>query len=168
VGGTFAEEAMAILTETVGPVYSNAPLDPTRKLADSLVSREHSVIDLGDEEFTRGRAHPGLDPEPVCQAILREGEDASVAVLLMDFILGPALNPDPAGSLVDAIREARAARAADGGHLAVVASVCGTQGDPQQLGRQEEALRQAGVVLLPSNAQAARFAGRVALQRAGV
>jgi len=39
-----------------------------------------------------------------------------------------------------------------------VGSVCGTQGDPQNLSRQEAMLREVGVILADSNAQAARFA----------
>lgn len=157
IGGTFAEEAMDLLQASVGDVYSNAPLKPEFKLADSLVSKEHSIIDLGEEEFTRGRAHPGLDPEPIQRAILREGKDPEMAVLLMDFILGPALNPDPAGSVVEQLRQIKAERP-----VAIVASVCGTDGDPQNLSQQEQILRDAGVVLMPSNAQAARLAGRIA------
>jgi FdrA protein len=42
-----------------------------------------------------------------------------------------------------------------------VASVCGTEADPQVLSRQEAALRAAGVRLCDSNAQAARLAGAI-------
>jgi hypothetical protein len=40
--------------------------------------------------------------------------------------------------------------------------VCGTDADPQGLGRQTAALRRAGVIVMPSNAQAARLAALIA------
>jgi FdrA protein len=54
----------------------------------------------------------------------------------------------------------RAARKANR-RVVLVASVCGTDADPQGLGRQEAALRGAGVLLAPSNAAAARIAARI-------
>jgi len=40
-----------------------------------------------------------------------------------------------------------------------VAHVCGTEGDPQNLRAQEARLREAGVIVLPTNAAASRLAG---------
>ncbi|HEX9372525.1 MAG TPA: hypothetical protein VF897_16050, partial [Roseiflexaceae bacterium] len=68
---------------------------------------------------------------------------------------------DPAGALGETIRAARAKAAADGRYLAVVAHVCGTAQDPQGLERQEDALRAAGALVLPTNAQAARVAAAI-------
>ena len=66
-----------------------------------------------------------------------------------------------AGEKIQSVKQARQ-RARDGKRaLAVVASVCGTPTDPQHLSRQEEKLSAAGVILLPSNAQAARLAARL-------
>jgi hypothetical protein len=44
----------------------------------------------------------------------------------------------------------------------VVASVCGTRADPQGLADQESKLAREGVLLAPSNAQAARLAALIA------
>jgi FdrA protein len=49
-----------------------------------------------------------------------------------------------------------------GRHLAVVASVCGTEQDPQRRSAQVDALRSHGVIVMPSNAQAARLAALIA------
>ncbi|HXZ24074.1 MAG TPA: hypothetical protein VEH08_04995, partial [Methanomassiliicoccales archaeon] len=49
-----------------------------------------------------------------------------------------------------------------GRSLTVVASVIGTDGDAQGLAKQEEVLRKAGVLILPSNAQATRIAALIA------
>jgi FdrA protein len=79
-------------------------------------------------------------------------------VLLLDLVLGRAVHPDPATPLAAAIYDARRAATAHGRTLVAVASVVGTEGDPQDLRRQITTLEAAGAEVLPSNAQAARFA----------
>jgi FdrA protein len=120
------------------------------------------VLDLGDDEYTVGRPHPMIDPRLRNEHIVSAAGDPEVAVILLDVVLGYGSHPDPAGALAPAIAEAREAAAAAGRHLAVVASVCGTRNDPQDLGRQEETLASAGVILAPSNARAAAAAARIA------
>jgi FdrA protein len=73
---------------------------------------------------------------------------------------------DPVGDLIEALRQAKGKAAQRGGCLTVVASVCGTDQDPQNLEKQKLSLREAGVFLLPSSAQAAEFC-RDLLQKAG-
>ena len=163
-GGTFCDEAISQLHKYIGDVYSNTPKREELRLEDTYISKEHTVIDLGDEEFTLGRPHPVIDAEPVRMAILREGKKEDTAVLLLDFILGPAINPDPVGSVINQIKEVKDFHSKTGGYLSVVASVCGTDGDPQNLTRQTKMLEEAGVVVMPSNAQAARIAGLIAKQ----
>jgi len=171
-GGTLCYESMLVLRDDVGDVYSNAPLQPSLKLHDVGVSQAHTLIDMGTEDFTQGRAHPMIDPSLRQARILQEAGDPEVAVLLLDVVLGYGSHPDPAGALAGAISEARARVSKRGGNLSVVAEVCGTDQDPQNLALQEERLRQAGALVVPSNAQAARLAGalvrRIALQKGGV
>jgi FdrA protein len=161
-GGTLCYEAMLILKDDLGDIYSNVPLQPELGLQDPWSSYQHSVIDLGDDEFTQGRAHPMIDPSVRAHRLLNEAQAPEVAVLLLDVVLGYGSHPDPAGSLAEAIKQAKAKAREDGRYLAVVASVCGTEGDPQDLFGQEQALTDVGVVVLPSNAQASRFAGWIA------
>jgi FdrA protein len=68
--------------------------------------------------------------------------------------------------LAAALEQARAVAAASGRQLALVGSVCGTAGDPQELVRQEAVLRAAGVLLAESNAEAVRLAAAVAAHQA--
>jgi FdrA protein len=82
-------------------------------------------------------------------------------VLLLDVVLGYGAHPDPSREIVPVLRAARAAAAGAGRGLGLVGFVCGTQGDPQGLARQEAALREAGMVLTGSNAQAARLAAQM-------
>jgi succinyl-CoA synthetase alpha subunit len=160
-GGTFAYEAMLILQAAVGPVYSNIPLRPEDALPDPAHSREHTVLDLGADEFTVGRPHPMIDLSVRAARIRAEAADPTTGVILLDVVLGYGAHPDPASGLADAIRAARATAAAAGRDLAVVASVCGTEADPQRLSAQQAQLAAAGVRLAPSNAAAARLALRV-------
>jgi FdrA protein len=60
------------------------------------------------------------------------------------------------------IRELREQTRAGGRHLSVVASVCGTEDDPQNAAAQREALIEVGTLVEDSNARAARLAGLIA------
>lgn len=161
-GGTFCYEALLLLTRVLGRVYSNTPVDPALRLRDPWKSEAHTVVDLGDDEFTRGRPHPMIDPGLRNERILREAADPKVAVILLDVVLGHGAHADPAGSVAPAIEAARARAREAGRAIAFVASVCGTARDPQDLGRQEATLRGAGVLLADSNAAAVRLAASIA------
>ena len=166
-GGTFCYETLLLLGRELGPLYSNIPLKPENRLADVWASQAHTAIDLGDDLFTQGRPHPMIDFRLRCERILQEAADPQTAVILLDVVLGYGSNMDPAGELIPAMAAARTTAAGAGRGLVFVASVCGTQGDPQNLAGQEEALRQAGVLLAESNATAARLAAAVVKQAGG-
>ena len=114
---------------------------------------------MGDDFFTQGRAHPMIDPELRNRRLQQEADAADVAVVLLDLVLGYGSHEDPAGALAETVRAARTRTANDGRHLVVIASVCGTEQDPQGLARQENLLADAGVILAGSNAEASRLAG---------
>jgi FdrA protein len=151
-GGTLAHEARLLLEPLLGPVAGN--LDPS-------VTAPHHILDLGADEFTRGRPHPMIDTAARDARVREAGHSADVGVLLLDLVLGRAAHPDPARSLAPAAAEARAAAAGAGRALVMVASIVGTDGDPQGLDAQRRQLEAAGIEVLPSSAQAARFAGLV-------
>jgi FdrA protein len=157
-GGTFCYEATWLLSAQLDEVRSNTPVGRARALDDPWHSQGHALVDLGDDEFTRGRPHPMIDHRLRNERIVREAEDPEVAVLLLDVVLGYGAHPDPAREIVPALRAARAAAERAGRGLGLVGFVCGTDGDPQGLARQEAVLREAGVILAGSNAQAARLA----------
>lgn len=124
-------------------------------------AKEHEVLDLGDDEYTVGRPHPMIDPRLRNEHIAAVADDPSTAVILLDVVLGYGANTDPAGAMVPAIQNARQHAARAGRSLAVVASVCGTDADPQGRSAQESILAAAGVILAPSNAQAAGIAAAI-------
>jgi succinyl-CoA synthetase alpha subunit len=163
-GGTFCYEASSLLKKALGQVYSNTPVDPEDRLDDVWTSRGHTVIDLGDDLFTRGRPHPMIDHRLRNERILKEAADPEMAVILLDVVLGYGSHPDPATEMVPVIQKAQDLADKAGRHLVVVGFVCGTSLDPQDLCKQEAALRDAGVILAESNAQAVRLAAAVALR----
>ena len=160
-GGTYMDEAMHAMYDEIGDVWSNCPLKPEFQLKDSYQSVENTVIDYGEEEFTLGRPHPAIDPGIRKPEILREASDPQVAVICLDFILTPPGHPDPAGYLLEDIKEARQMAEKRGGKLVFIASVLGTTADFQNIRVQEQELRDAGVIVCSSNARAARLAGKI-------
>ena len=144
-GGTLAYEAAGLLAQSLGEVALTGD------------GAGHRVVDLGADVFTLGRPHPMIDGGVRREWIDKEGRDAGTAVLLLDVVLGYGAHPDPAGEVLPAVRALRERRP-----MAVVGSVCGTDADPQSRAAQVERLRGAGVVVMESNAQAARLAAAIA------
>jgi FdrA protein len=119
--------------------------------AEAIAGAGAEVLDLGDEEYTQGRPHPMVDLGLRLERLAAAAADDEVGCLLFDVVLGYGSHPDPAPELAAAVR---------GSAATVIARVCGTAADPQHAPRQEAALREAGVLVAPSNAAAARLAAR--------
>jgi FdrA protein len=157
-GGTLCYEAQVIWRDLLkAPVHSNAPLPGGSSLADSTKSHEHTTVDLGEEEFTVGRPHPMIDNDLRIRRLLQEARDPQVAVILLDVVIGYGAHPDPASKLGKAVEEAKTLAQREGRELLVVASVTGTEGDPQSLSRTIATLSQKGVIVCDSNSAAARL-----------
>jgi FdrA protein len=161
-GGTLCYEAQVIWRDLLAElVFSNAPLEKGQQLADSMRSVGHSAVDLGEEEFTVGRLHPMIDNALRIRRLLQEGRDSEVAVIMLDVVIGYGAHPDPAAELAQAVRRTAAVAAEAGRELVFVASVTGTELDPQRLSRQVETLQESGVIVCASNAAAARLVAGV-------
>src|SRR5438309_1184319 len=130
-GGTLAAEAALILRDAGAP---------------------GECVDLGDHRYTRSRPHPMIEPELRNEHIARAAADPAVGVLLFDVVLGYGAHADPAGVLIAALK---------GAQKPAIASVTGTEQDPQRWSLQAAALRAAGVHVAPSNAHAAVLAASV-------
>lgn len=161
-GGTFCYEATLLLARELEDVYSNTPVGGALPLADVWRATAHTLVDLGDDEFTRGRPHPMIDHRLRNERLLREAQDPQVRVILFDIVLGYGAHADPAAEMLPAINAAQRFARERGTSLALIAFVCGTVGDPQGMSRQQAALREAGVILGASNAQAVRMAAEYA------
>ena len=165
-GGTFCHEAALLLGRALGQIWSNTPQQPKDQLADVWCSQEHTVLDLGDDLFTRGRPHPMIDHRLRNERIAQEAADPQVAVILFDIVLGHGAHRDPAGQIVPVLQLARQQKASARHKVAFVGFVCGTPADPQDLRAQTEALTAAGVMLASSNAAAVRLAASLVAGRA--
>ena len=150
-GGTLSYEALLLIT----------PL-----LEDSTLSNKHTCVDMGAEEFVIGRPHPMIDYTLRNQRIIKEGNDPETAVILLDIVLGYGSNDNPAAELVSSIKEIKANAERDGRYLSVVASIVGTSLDHQEFNKQYKLLEDVGVIIMPSNAQAARLAALIATRGA--
>ena len=160
-GGTFATEAQLLWRARGFDVHSNAPVGARAPQDTRVGGGQHIALDMGGDEFTVGRPHPMIDPQPRVARLLEEAADPSTAVIVLDVVLGYGAHPDPAGALAPAIAHAKAACAREGRHLAVVSFVCGTEDDPQRLSVQQSTLREAGALVAPNSTVAAMLAGEI-------
>ena len=108
----------------------------------------HQFIDLGADEYTRGRPHPMIEPEIRNDHVRRALADPAVGVILVDIVLGYGAHENPAAIL---LKEGARGKT-------MIASVTGTEQDPQGWSRQAALLRGGGVLVAPSNAHAAELA----------
>lgn len=157
-GGTLCYESLVILARTLGPVYSNTPINPAWGLPAPAGS--HQCLDLGEEEYTRGRPHPMIDAEARIEVLREHAADPSVAAIILDVVLGHGSNPDPGGALAPVCAEIMA----EGGPQ-VVAYVLGTEQDPQRLSSQRERLVAAGCIVTETAARASLAAAALASGR---
>jgi FdrA protein len=160
-GGTLAYEAQHILADYLPRVYANAPINKEFKMANSMASTEHSIIDLGEDEFTVGRLHPMMDNELRIRRLYEEAKDPEVAIIMLDVVIGYGSHPDPASELAPAIKKAIADARQANRHLEVIAVVTGTNDDPQVLKNQIKQLEEAGTWVSTSNEEVCRHAGRI-------
>ena len=93
-----------------------------------------------------------IDPSVRDAAIIAALDDPGLGAILVDVVIGYGSHADPAGHLAEILK----ARHAHG--LAVIASVTGTDADPQNCSAQVSKLEAAGVHVAPTNADAAAWA----------
>jgi len=137
---------------------SNVPIEGVAPLPSGTAAG-HSLIDLGADEYTLGRPHAIIDPAMRSPHLARALADPSAAVVLLDVVLGYGAHRDPASFIADAVAASPADRPV------VVASVCGTVGDPQGYEAQCAKLKAAGILLASSNAAAAERALAIVRRR---
>ncbi len=156
-GGTLTDEAIKYLGENHA-IYSNIPLTPDRDIEHLENKQGHICLDLGEDQFTRGRPHPMIDPQTRTD-FFDSHVDETTAIILVDVVLGYGSYSDPAGAVAESLEKARE-RVGDNDFI-VVASVTGTDQDPQDLNESIKTLENAGAIVMPSNAQAVRLVDRI-------
>jgi FdrA protein len=157
-GGTLCAEAQLVLRAAGFELGSNAPVPGVNKSSDRAAG--HLILDLGADEYTQGRPHPMIDPELRSGLIAEALADIRVAVVLLDVVIGYGAHADPAGLIAGVLEGTKRRRAL------VIASVTGTEADPQGCARQVARLEAAGVLVAGSNAEAASLAATSATRTA--
>lgn len=158
-GGTLCYEALVALSRRLGPVHSNTPLRAGWGLP--APDGAHVCLDLGEQEYTRGRPHPMIDPAARADLIGEQGADPATAVVVLDVVIGYGAHEDPAAVLAPACQAVTSRP--DG--PAVVVYVLGTDTDPQDRAAVRARFEEAGCALAPTAARAALLAGAVAARR---
>lgn len=150
-GGTLCAETQVVFRDAGQAVVSNAAIPGVPSLDTS--SDGHRMIDLGDDEYTRGKPHPMIDPSVRDDALKEAFAARDIGVILVDVVIGHGAHQDPAAHLSELVKE----HGYGGGPL-VIASVTGTEEDPQGRSAQVAKLKAAGIHVAPTNADAARWA----------
>ncbi|WP_423188494.1 acyl-CoA synthetase FdrA [Alkalibacterium sp. f15] len=161
-GGTLTAEALSVLRNSVKVIQSNVAKKAVEKLSDTASSDTHILLDMGDDEFTKGKPHPMIEPNLRNERILKEANNPNTAVLLLDFELGYGSHVDPVGESLETLIEAKNVAEKAGRYLSIVAYVCGTDSDKQGLADQERKLTDIGILVAKSNAEASKIAGMIA------
>ncbi len=150
-GGTLAQEASFLLSGKLGTIRTNLKIDGFPRLDDPGAGSGHAIVDLGDDAFTRGRAHPMIDQSYRLVRLAREMEDPETAVILLDVVLGYGCHEAPGVEIAEAITSAWGRVKPGGDRPLVIAGICGTHGDPQGYAAQRDALEAAGVYVAEHN-----------------
>ncbi len=156
-GGTLCYEAQNIYHQRLGNyAHSNAPLQLEYQLQDVWQSIEDTIIDLGADEFTVGRPHPMIDYSLRLKKLDEESRDESVAVLLLDVVLGYGAHLSPHLELAPMLNQIH--KTTD---IVIICSVIGTDSDPQNRQEVIKTLQQSGAIVTTTNAEACALAVRI-------
>jgi FdrA protein len=146
-GGTLAQEFLLGVQTVLEPAYSNVPIYESQRLSAPFKSRAHTVLDLGEDDFTQGRLHPMIDNDLRLRRLAQEADDAEVSIIVLDVVLGEGAHPDPASEFVPVIRDLLKVAKREGRDLEIIAVVVGTDEDPQDIGSQIEHFQSGGVLV---------------------
>ena len=155
-GGTFAEETLMVFRANAPDTVMHTNRDNTKyavRLKTHKQSEGHTLLDMGDLDFTAEAPHTVFDPAQRLQRFRQELADPEVGLIAMDIILGPGVAPDPASCYLPYMKERP--------DVVYVCAVCGGENDPQDKKRIKAMLREAGVIVADSNYESARLCAAV-------
>ncbi len=155
-GGTFSEESLMTFCSVAPEIQLYTNRDNTKyakRLATHKVSEGHTLLDMGDLDFTAEAPHTVFDPAQRIARFNQELQNDDVALIAMDIILGPGVAPDPASCYVPMIRS--------NPDRIYVCAVCGGEGDPQGKDAIKKMLREAGAIVADSNYESARLCAKI-------
>ncbi len=122
-----------------------------------MVSQQHTILDMGEDEFTQGRLHPMMDNDLRLRRLRQEASDPEVAAIILDLVLGEGAHPNPASEIAPVIIEAkRIAKGADR-NLEIAVIVVGTDEDSQDMEEQISMMVAAGALVFDNTAEAVHY-----------
>lgn len=155
-GGTFAEETLMTFRALAPEIQMHTNRDNTKyatRLITHKMSEKHTLLDMGDLDFTAEAPHTVFDPTQRLNRFRQELNDPTVGLIAMDVILGPGVAPSPASCYVPYMKERS--------DIVYVCAVCGGEGDPQNKAKIQQMLKEAGCVVAASNYDSARLCARI-------
>ncbi len=155
-GGTFAEEALMTFRAQAPEIEMHTNRDNTKyakRLKTHKQSEMHTLLDMGDLDFTAEAPHTVFDPTQRLNRFRQELDDPQVGLIAMDIILGPGVAPDPVSCYLPLMQQR-----AD---VIYVCAVCGGEGDPQNKAEIRRKLEAAGAIVADSNYESARLCAKI-------
>ena len=149
-GGTLCYESKIILEQMIGKIYSNLSSDDEYSIKGNVSSKENTLIDFGEEEFTSARPHPIIDPLLRRNRILEDANDPNVGVIIIDIICGINAAKNTMAFHAETIKKAIQTAKEQGRKLSVFAYICGTEKDVSE--NELKLLTDSGAKLFTSNA----------------
>lgn len=151
-GGTLAEEAGMLMRDAL-EVKNYQKVDGYTFKFDGF-----EAMDLGDDRYTQGKPHPMIDPSIRIEKMKEAANDENTRVILFDIVLGYGSHEDMASQLKDVIKDIRKKAMQDNRKLDFVCTIVGTNKDPQNYENQREIMKELGVLVCDTNAQAVEVA----------
>lgn len=149
-GGTLCYESKIILEQMIGKIHSNLSSDGEYSIKGNVSSKENTLIDFGEEEFTSARPHPIIDPLLRKNRILEDANDPNVGVIIIDIICGINAAKNTISFHAETIKKAIDIAKENGRKLSVFAYICGTEKDVSE--NELKLLTDSGAKLFTSNA----------------
>ncbi|MDO4604869.1 MAG: acyl-CoA synthetase FdrA [Helcococcus sp.] len=125
-GGTLCAEALHLLRNSMNPIYSNVAKKEEEKIKTEEY-KDNVLIDLGDDKYTVGRAHPMIDPSVRLLEIEKYAKSDKYGVMMLDFELGYGSNESPVKETAELLKKLKEEKQ----DLIVISYICGTKEDYQ-------------------------------------
>ncbi|MGE7094420.1 acyl-CoA synthetase FdrA [Lysinibacillus sp. NPDC048646] len=152
-GGTLATEAAMLVKDAFKDEISEEKKD-----GYILKTKNHEIIDLGDDVYTQGKPHPMIDPVNRIEMIEKSVKDPKTAVIMIDNVIGNGGHDDMASALAPTIKRILDSARQEGRELVVLATVVGTVQDFQGYEKQIDILKESGAMICKTNDQMVRTA----------
>lgn len=153
-GGTLAYETLLMLEKENFEVYSNLVKKPEKKLGIKDSSKCNTVLDMGEDEYTVGKPHPMINSASRSEQLLKEAEDSEVGIMIADVELGYGSNDLATDDLAEVIKMIKSKRE----DIIFIGVICGSKQDYQNYELKRNLLKEAGAIVVDSNAQGIRLA----------